>query len=208
MTPLDDKVSSSQCCITKSPAILAYSSARRINPAFITARPSSETPRQPERLRSIISVICTPSRPLVIAPTGYTLTRFTFSAWSRTNWTTWAVSIAGEVLGMQKIDVNPPLAAARQPLSIVSLSSRPGSRKCTCRSINPGRTFFPAASMTCRPSPLIPSEIFTILPSSIKISAGLLLSPSALTILAFFIKRPITAPICSCVPKVDTAPPS
>jgi hypothetical protein len=39
-------------------------------------------------------------------------------------------------------------AAARLPVSIVSASSRPGSRRCTCRSTKPGLTTRPAASIT------------------------------------------------------------
>jgi hypothetical protein len=37
----------------------------------------------------------------------------------------------GEVFGMQTIVVNPPLAAARVPVAMVSFADCPGSRKCT-----------------------------------------------------------------------------
>ncbi len=43
--------------------------------------------------------------------------------------TTSAESISGFVLGMQATPVNPPAAAALLPVSTVSSSSRPGSRK-------------------------------------------------------------------------------
>ena len=49
---------------------------------------------------------------------------------------------------MQHTDVNPPAAAARDPLSIVSACSNPGSRRCTCMSMNPGATIIPVASNT------------------------------------------------------------
>ena len=42
-----------------------------------------------------------------------------------------ALSLIGFVLGMQQIDVNPPAAADSVPLRIVSLYSKPGSRKWT-----------------------------------------------------------------------------
>jgi aspartate carbamoyltransferase catalytic subunit len=41
-----------------------------------------------------------------------------------------------------------PKRAARLPVSTVSASSRPGSRRCTCRSTNPGLTTRPDASIT------------------------------------------------------------
>jgi hypothetical protein len=52
------------------------------------------------------------------------------------------------VFGMQQMDVNPPAAAARDPLSIVSACSNPGSRRCTCISMKPGATIIPVASNT------------------------------------------------------------
>src|SRR5437660_1387334 len=39
--------------------------------------------------------------------------------------------------------LNPPAAAARAPVAIVSTSSLPGSRRCTCRSTSPGATTWP-----------------------------------------------------------------
>ena len=45
---------------------------------------------------------------------------------------------------MQQMEVNPPAAAAREPLSMVSACSKPGSRRCTCMSMKPGATIMPA----------------------------------------------------------------
>src|SRR4051794_9841599 len=59
-----------------------------------------------------------------------------------------ALSFTGLVFGMQQMDVNPPAAAARDPLSMVSACSKPGSRRCTCMSMNPGATIIPVASNT------------------------------------------------------------
>lgn len=42
------------------------------------------------------------------------------------------------MLGMQQIEVNPPAAAAAVPVAIDFLYSRPGTRRCTCRSMRPG----------------------------------------------------------------------
>ena len=61
--------------------------------------------------------------------------------------TTHSLSMTGFVLGIQHTVVNPPLAAAFAPLSISSLCSRPGARKCTCKSISPGTTHLPLASI-------------------------------------------------------------
>ena len=72
-----------------------------------------------------------------------------------------SLSRGGFVLGMQTMPVNPPATAAAHPDAIVSSSSSPGSRKCTCRSINPGTTRQPAASMVrsalgrCAPNAVI-----------------------------------------------------
>ena len=70
----------------------------------------------------------------------------------RTNSTTLTESCVGSVLGIATTHVYPPLAAAREPVSIVSASSLPGSRRWVWRSTNPGDTTWPAASITCSPS--------------------------------------------------------
>ena len=41
------------------------------------------------------------------------------------------LSFTGVVFGMQQIEVNPPAAAAFEPVSMVSACSMPGSRRCT-----------------------------------------------------------------------------
>ena len=62
---------------------------------------------------------------------------------SSTDCTTAASSSGGSVFGMHTTAVHPPSAAARAPVSIVSASSRPGSRKCTWMSTRPGATTQP-----------------------------------------------------------------
>src|SRR3989442_813298 len=59
---------------------------------------------------------------------------------------------------MGQMEVKPPAAAARAPVSMVSACSNPGSRRCTCMSMKPGATTRPVASNTCalgadRPGP-------------------------------------------------------
>ena len=51
---------------------------------------------------------------------------------------------------MASTAVNPPAAAARVPVSTVSLCSKPGSRRWVCRSTRPGSAMSPSASMTRR----------------------------------------------------------
>ena len=62
-----------------------------------------------------------------------------------------AVSATGSVLAIACTAVNPPSAAAIVPVSMVSASSRPGSRRWVCRSTSPGSAISPAASSTCAP---------------------------------------------------------
>jgi hypothetical protein len=50
------------------------------------------------------------------------------------------------VLGISSTVVTPPRSAAAVPVAIVSLCSRPGSRKWTCESMTPGSTCSPGAS--------------------------------------------------------------
>ena len=57
-----------------------------------------------------------------------------------------ALSLTGIVFGMQQMEVKPPAAAAREPVSMVSACSMPGSRRCTCMSMKPGATISPVAS--------------------------------------------------------------
>ena len=57
--------------------------------------------------------------------------------------TTPAVSATGSVFAIACTAVKPPIAAACVPVSTVSASSRPGSRRCVCRSTRPGRATSP-----------------------------------------------------------------
>ena len=52
---------------------------------------------------------------------------------------------------MQTTEVKPPAAAARVPVAMVSLADWPGSRRCTCRSINPGAITSPRQSISSTP---------------------------------------------------------
>jgi len=70
------------------------------------------------------------------------------------------LSLTGNVLAMQATAVKPPAAAARVPEAIVSLYSKPGSRRCTCMSTKPGQTTLPVASMTS-----VPAGAFRLRPS-------------------------------------------
>src|ERR1017187_5008130 len=59
-----------------------------------------------------------------------------------------AESFTGLGLGMQQMDVNPPATAARDPLSMVSAGSKPGSPRWPGTSMKPGATIIPVASNT------------------------------------------------------------
>src|SRR4051794_18073644 len=61
-----------------------------------------------------------------------------------------ALSLIGDVFGMQATAVNPPATADAVPVAIVSLCSWPGSRRWTCMSMRPGTTRNPrGTAMTC-----------------------------------------------------------
>src|SRR5712691_2912096 len=95
-----------------------------------------------------ISAIASPLLSTEAAPMGHTRTLAPAFARSRMKRVTEALSFTGFVFGMQQTAVNPPRAAARVPVSIVSEDSWPGSRRCACRSIKPGATTSPLASKT------------------------------------------------------------
>ena len=59
-----------------------------------------------------------------------------------------ALVVCGSVFGISNTAVTPPMTAAREPDSRSSLWSRPGSRKCTCVSMTPGRMCSPLQSTT------------------------------------------------------------
>jgi hypothetical protein len=67
--------------------------------------------------------------------------------------------------------VKPPSIAAAEPVAIVSLSSRPGSRKWTCISMRPGQATRPRASRVSGAEALI-LPILRIRPSSTRMSTG------------------------------------
>ncbi len=132
--------------------------------------PSSETATTPLPLSSPISANSLPSNPFVMLPIGSTLAApfFLVIEWIKAT-VSW-LSMVGLVFGMQARSTNPPLAAALVPVSIVSASSFPGSRRWTCISIKPGETIFPLTSMTLSPLWGIFLPISAILPLSIRMS--------------------------------------
>ncbi len=91
-----------------------------------------------------------PARPLVTQPMGRTRTD-ALDRLLQDELDVARLSIAGSVLGMAQTVVKPPRAAAFVPVSIVSLYSKPGSRRCVCRSTKPGVTSRPRASKTRAP---------------------------------------------------------
>ncbi len=117
----------------------------------------------PASLRSAISVISSLFSPLVAHAAGRTRIQASSRARLMINSTKPALSMGGLVFAMVTTVVNPPLAAARLPLAMVSLDSKPGSRKWQCISTNPGATTHPAASMVS--SPCSPLPISTTRPS-------------------------------------------
>ena len=82
-------------------------------------------------------------------------------------------SLTGTVLGMQHTVVKPPAAAAREPVSMSSLYSWPGSRKWTWRSMRPGTTTLPATSISRAPAPAAsPRPTSAIRPSAMRTSTA------------------------------------
>src|SRR2546425_933927 len=135
------------------PNIEAYSSARRISRAVATGRPSSESATQPAAFSSAMSASSSPREPRDTAPIGYTRASAASCAFFRMYDVTFASSLMGSVFGMQATAVNPPATAAPVPLATVSLCSCPGSRRCTCMSMNPGQMISPSGiSTTWAPS--------------------------------------------------------
>src|SRR5271169_3972991 len=81
------------------------------------------------------------------------------------NATDGASSSTGSVFAIAQTVVKPPAAAARVPVAMVSLYSKPGSRRCAWRSTKPGATTRPAASTTSAPFAAILSSTFATTPS-------------------------------------------
>src|SRR5664279_3965583 len=82
-----------------------------------------------------------------------------------------ASSRTGIVFAIAQTVVKPPAAAARVPVSTVSLCSNPGSRRCVWRSTKPGATTRPAASTTSAPFAAIFSSTFATTPSQRRTSS-------------------------------------
>ena len=167
MTPPRLRAGSSQWSMTGSPKGFKYRSADFISAALATGAPSSETPTTPASANSPRSAKSFPRRPRVTAPITSTRTAPSAAAFRWMKPTTLAESMAGSVLGMQQTVVKPPFAAANVPVATVSLCSKPGSRRWQWRSMKPGQTTRPAASMTSAPSGAVSSgaPAWTTLPS-------------------------------------------
>src|SRR2546427_364841 len=210
MPPPSERCRHSQWSTTVRLKARAYSSARRITMPFMTGLPSSDTATHPASFSSPNSASSLPSDPFVIAPMGNTWARPAARALSRMNSVTDWLSFTGDVFGMQQTLVKPPATAAAVPVWIVSLYSNPGSRRCTCRSTNPGRTHLPVASSAVAPggtaSPIPPCAIF---PSWIRTSAGPLIRPGSMTRplwITTVISRPIRGRGPPCGPRRRWSP--
>src|SRR6266404_3921390 len=142
---------SSACSITGRFSDRQYSITCRASLAVPIGFPSSETPTIPASFIAAISAIASPLLPTDAAPIGHTRTLPWAFVRSTINRVTDALSFTGFVFGIQQTAVNPPRAAARVPLSIVSEDSWPGSRRCAWRSINPGAITSPLASKISKP---------------------------------------------------------
>ena len=105
-----------------------------------------------------------------MAPTGYTRTTPSARARSRMARVMPAWSLTGSVFGIAHTAVKPPAAAARVPVAIVSLSSRPGSRRCAWRSMKPGQTTRPLRSSTWAPRVATLAPISATTPPSRRMS--------------------------------------
>ena len=158
----------SQCCASRMPRLFAYSSALRMSSGSCTPVPSSVKICTPAAASSAIGASTSPARPIVMQPLGNTSHRPACSPRRRTICTTATLSCGGSVFGIATTAVKPPSAAAREPVSTVSASSRPGSRRCTCRSTKPGLTMQPLASSTRSPVSDGPTSVMT--PPSIRTS--------------------------------------
>ena len=141
---------SSACCITGIPSSRAVSNASRIIASPRMGRPSSVTATAPASTNALKFVSRSPALPIVAAAIGRTLTIARRSGFCIQRVIS-SESLTGAVFGMGHTVVKPPAAAAAVPLAMVSLWLWPGSRRCTCRSINPGETSNPRASRTVCP---------------------------------------------------------
>ena len=108
---------------------VAYSIARRITLTSSTGSPSSDTATATASTISPISESSSPFMPLVMEPMGYTRAFLACAAFLRMNSVTAALSFGGSVFAIVATAVNPPATAACEPLAIVSLYSKSGSRR-------------------------------------------------------------------------------
>ncbi len=141
IAPPRESVRSSSCSAIVPPHSRWRWSASRSTPAFATGCPSSVKPPRPARAARPSSVSRSPSRPRVSAarlPTGTCACRGGRLAHR-------AQQLGGvdrrSVLGIAITAPNPPAAAARVPLSMSSLCSCPGLRRCTCGSKKAGSAY-------------------------------------------------------------------
>ena len=146
-TPFPTRSLSSQCAMITAPSPAAFFIASRYTRISITLLPSSENATAPAFNMASISTSSFPSMPFVIEESCFTCT-YACSARFKISCSTSTLSTTGFVFGIAQTVVTPPAAAAREPVMISSLYVSPGSRKCTCRSINPGITYLPFASIT------------------------------------------------------------
>ena len=112
--------------------VFTYSSALRIINGSETHLPSSLKIRTLAIESAIApnSASCSPCKPFVTAPIGFTSTNPAALPSLNTCSTTPAVSATGLVLAIADMAVKPPATAAIEPVKTVSESSRPGSRRC------------------------------------------------------------------------------
>ena len=137
-----------------------------------TPDPSSVKIFTPLRAMSASGANATPARPTVMQPLGATSTKPARRPCARTNSMMGMESCAGVVFGIATSAVYPPFAPARLPVSIVSESSLPGSRKCVCRSTKPGSTWQPTAlSTTSSADAVMVIAISAITPPSMRTSS-------------------------------------
>src|SRR6185436_1966920 len=165
MTPPWDRLRSSQWSMTGRSKIRVYSSAMRIRWEEEMGCPSSETATMPLFTMSPISASSSPFPCLLMHPIGKTFTVARARAWETMYSVMLWLSFQGSVLGITAMEANPPAAAAALPDSMVSSSSRPGSRRWTCMSMKPGATTLPETSSSFALSAGIPTPTRAIFPS-------------------------------------------
>ncbi len=168
-----------------------------------TDAPSSDSPAAPAAARACTSLGSNPARSRVAAPT--TRTRHAAPrARARTAATASDESMGGSVFGMAHTVVNPPRAAARVPLSIVSAPLEPGWRRWTCRSQKPGASTRSRPSITSAPSTAVPvitpSAMATSRTLSVPASGSRTRAPLITRLAGASVSRPKVAPATPVMP--------